>query len=216
MMAGNGIEKMYPEIPYSRDNPIDFNSKIFDRVGEDVKSSSQILCFVNDNPNHGFLNEMMWAHYAGNHYGVCLEIDSDKFIDENKEQLADYKLEVVTYGPHEQLCLWGESNTGKDEIIKLFVHKEYRNLFLRKSIYWEHENEKRLVIFDPSQKFLSIKQSLMAIYIGLFMPYSYRPSIDNLIDERQTKIYDLYYESNTIKICPRDKGDFRPLNGRDF
>ena len=209
--GGVGIEGMYPEI-YSPESHIDLQYKL----GDEIKSSCQILCFVNDHSNHGVLNEIMWAHYANNHRGVCLEIDSTKFIEENKDQLSDYVFEPVTYGLHEQLFFWAHSNLGKDDNIKAFVKKEYKNLFLRKSFYWEHENEKRLLIFDPLQRYLSIKDSLIGVYIGLFMPYSHRPSIDNLLDEQQTKIFDLVYQFNKIELWPREKNDFRPIIGRDL
>jgi len=209
--GGSGLNSLYPEI-YTPETHID----LLYRLGDEIKSSSQIICFVNDNPKQGILNEMMWAHYADNHRGVCLELDSVKFLDENKKQLTDYVFELVTYGSHEKPTFWTDENLGKDENIKSFIKKEYKKLFLRKSIYWEHENEKRLLIFDPLQKHLSIKKSLVGIYMGLSMPYSYRPSIDNLLDEHQTKIYDLVYQSNTIEPWHREKNDFRPIIGRSL
>ena len=96
------------------------------QLGDEIKSSCQIICFVNDQPKEGILNEMMWAHYADNHRGVCLEIDTDKFIGENKEPL-------------------------------------------------------------------------IGVHMGLFIPYSYRPSIDNLVDEQQTNVYDLVYQFSRIE-----------------
>jgi hypothetical protein len=207
--GGMGINELYPDV-YSLENHIDLQYKL----GDEIKSSCQILCFVNDNPQKGILNEMMWAHYADNHRGICLEIDSEKFIQENEEQLMEYAFEPVTYGAHAQLIFWGNRNLGKDDNIKSFVKKEYKQLFLRKSIYWEHENEKRLLIFNALQKYLSIKESLVGVYMGLSMPYSYRPSMDNLVNETHTKIYDLVYQSNTIEAWQRDKNDFRPVIGR--
>jgi hypothetical protein len=208
-LGGNGLDAMYPEL-YSDETHISFSYKL----GDEIKSSSQIICFVNDNPEKGILNEMMWAHYADNHRGVCLEIDSDKFIDENKKQLTDYVFEPVTYGSHEKPFFWADSNLGKEKNIEIFLKKEYKKLFLNKSIYWEHENERRLVIFDPLQKYLSINDSLIGIYTGLGLSKLYPtigPLIADLIDEKQTKIYNLVYQFNKIEAWPRNKNDFRPI-----
>jgi len=198
--GGMGIEELYPEI-YSRENHIDIQYKL----GDEIKSTCQIICFVNNNRGEGILNAMMWAQYAQNHRGLCLEIDQDKFIEENNAEFIDFFFETVTYGSHESLFFWADRNLTKDENIKAFVKKEYKKLFLHKSTYWERENEKRLLLFHPSQKYLSIKKSLTGVYIGLSMPYSYRPCIDNLIDEQQTIIYDLVYQLNKIEARPREK-----------
>lgn len=204
-------ENLYPE-SYSSDTHIDHQF----RLGSEIKDSSQIICFVNDGPEKGFLNEIMWAHYAQNHRGICLELDTDKFIDENHHHLGDYKFDSVFYGKLEAPYIRGNPTLKKEELISTFIRSNYKYLFFRKSKYWEHENEKRLVIFNRQQKYLSIKNALIGIYFGLSMPYSYRPSIDRYINETQTKIYDLYYESNIIKTMDREKNDLRPPITRRF
>lgn len=201
----------YPET-YSRETHIDHQY----RLGDDIKSSSQLICFVNDEPENGFLNEIMWAHYSDNHRGVCLELDSEDFFQENIEQLSDYVFEPVTYGQHERLSFSWEREMDKDQNIQRFIRARYRALFLRKSNYWERENEKRLIIFNKSQKYLSIRESLTGIYFGLQMNDYYRPSIDRFIDLEQTKLYNLYYESNMLKVMETKKGDYRPLITKAF
>jgi Protein of unknown function (DUF2971) len=201
----------YPET-YSHDTHIDHQYRLW----EDIKSSSQIICFVKDEPEKGFLNEIMWAHYSDNHRGVCLELDADILIQENKVQLTDYIFEPVTYGKHERLFFSWDSQLDKEQNIQRFIRTKYKDLFLRKSNYWERENEKRLIIFNNTKKYLTIKRSLTGIYFGLLMPISYRPSIDRFINQEQTKLYDLYYEDNMIKIMETKKNDFRPLITRKY
>ncbi|MES2761997.1 MAG: DUF2971 domain-containing protein [Bacteroidota bacterium] len=158
----------------------------------------------------------MWAHYSDNHKGVCLEIDGDVFLEENKEVLTDFIFESVTYGQHEKPFFGWEVELNKEQNIQKFVREAYKLLFLRKSIYWERENEDRLLIFSNIFKHLTIKKSLTGIYFGLQMPYSYKPSIDSCINENQTKLYNLYYENNKIKVAATEKGDNRPLITRQF
>ena len=194
------LEKSYPEDSF--------------KLGREIKEATQIMCFVNDEPMKGFLNEMMWAHYCNNHRGICIEIDTDIFIDENR--LSETIFEPVTYGPHKKPFIsWNRSLTKEENIISI-LKTHYKILFLRKSIYWEHENEKRLILFEKEHKYLSIRESLTGIYLGLFMPYSYRPAIDNFISKMPAKIYDLYYEDSLLKIIEREKLDFRPFISRKF
>lgn len=201
----------YPET-YSQKTHIDHQYKL----GNDIKKCCQIICFVKDEPVQGFSNEIMWAHYSDNHQGVCLEIDSDKFIRENNEQIADYIFEPVTYGQHQRLSFTWELEMDKEQNIQRFTRAKYKDLFLRKSKYWERENEKRLLIFSKAQMYLTIKESLTGIYFGLEMPYAYKPSIDILINDKQTKLYNLYYESGILKVMETEKGDNRPLITRSF
>jgi hypothetical protein len=211
--AGRNIDfgASYPET-YSSETHINHQYKL----GHEIKNSCQIICFVKDTPEQGYLNEIMWAHYADNHKGVCLEIDNEVFLDENKEVLTNFILESVTYGQHEKPSFGWDANLNKEQNIKKFAKEAYKLLFLRKSVYWERENEERLIVFSDVPKFLTIKKSLTGIYFGLQMPYSYRPSLDTLITEQQTKLFDLHYEDNKIKIVEREKGDHRQLITRSF
>jgi hypothetical protein len=185
-------------------------------LGDEIKSSSQIICFVKDEPEKGYLNEIMWAHYSNNHKGVCFELDAELFLLENKGQLSDSVFEPVTYGRIEKPFLGWELQMDKDRNIGRFVKARYRDLFLTKSTYWERENEQRLIIFERDQKFLSIKESLTGIYFGLQMVDYYRPAIDRFIDAGQTTLYNLYYEDHMLKVMETDKDDYRPLITKKF
>jgi len=211
--AGRNIDYQasYPDT-YSHTTHIDHQYKL----GDEIKGSCQILCFVKDNPLNGYLNEIMWAHYADNHKGVCLEIDVEIFLNDNAENMGDHRFEEVLYGGHDRLFFSWDRELTKEQNIDRFVKARYKDLFLKKSTYWERENEQRLVIFGGSQKYLSIKNSLTGLYFGLQIPNSYRPSIDSLIDEKQTTLFNLYYEGNTIKAMQTMKGDSRPFIIRKY
>jgi len=202
---------MYPET-YSQVNHIDHQYKF----GNDIKSSCQIICFVKDKPEKGFKNEIMWAHYADNHKGLCLELDAELFIEENKEYLTEYVFESVTYGQHEKPFIASDFELTKEQAIQKIVKACYKDLFLRKSDYWEKENEQRLLIFDKNQKYLSISESLTGLYFGLQMDDNYRPSVDRFVDEKQTHLFNLYYEKNKLKVMETDKNDFRLIITKKF
>ena len=201
----------YPET-YSYKTHIDHQYYL----GNDIKSCVQLICFVKDEPEKGFLNEIMWAHYADNHHGICLELDQEVFIQENKEQLDQHVFEPVAYGQHEKPYISWEKHLNKEENIGNIIKSHYKNLFLRKSKYWEHENEQRLIIFTKNQKYLKVEKSLTGIYLGLEICHQYLPSLIRNVNMQQTKLYDLYYEGNKIKNFERDIGDFRPLITEKF
>lgn len=204
-------EGWYPE-NYSEETHIDTTYNF----GNDIKSNVQIICFVKDKPEKGFLNEIMWAHYSDNHQGICLEIDRNIFIKENFEQLTESKFEPVSYGQHENPFIFGDHSLNKEENIKKIIEAKYKELFLRKSKYWKRENEERLIMFTNKQHYLSIENSLTGIYFGLDMCIHYLPSIIRLINKQQTKLFDLYFENNRIKIIERDFEELRPMITKKF
>lgn len=177
--------------------------------GNKIRENIQVICFVNNDDNKGAFNEMMWAHYASNHKGVCLEIDEDLFFEENQELLKGYKLENVQYGKHQQIAINYDRKMSPEYNIFKIIENQYRMLFLRKSFYWEHENEKRLLVYGKEHFYLGIKKSLTGIFLGLFFPYMYRPSIDALLSQLDVTIFDLVWNKNESQAIVREQGDYR-------
>jgi hypothetical protein len=181
------------------------------RLGDDIKKSAQLICFVKDRPSYGYFNEMMWAHYAENHRGICLELAVDVFIKENMNYLSEkeYWFESVNYIDKKKPKLHCEQGINKDEAIQNFIKTNYKTLFFTKSEYWKKENEKRLVVLEKKPRFFSIKKSLTGIYFGLTMPFELKPAIDRFINGDQTKEFELTF-LDSIGISERRIGDFRP------
>jgi hypothetical protein len=76
--AFGGTNVPYDEIykgHYNDDTHIDCMYKF----GEEIKGRIQVICFSGASEG-GWDNEMMWAHYADKHKGVCIEIDEDSLI----------------------------------------------------------------------------------------------------------------------------------------
>lgn len=65
-------------------------------------------------------------------------------------------------------------------------------------------------IYHYTKFITAIDNSLKGIYLGLYFPYSFRVAVDTYIKNDGTKIYDLYFEQNTIKHLNRKVGDFSP------
>ena len=121
-----------------------------------------------------YLNELMWAHYANNHKGVCIKYhfhnDMTKFADTSKNQIAYFR--DVKYTSNIDKYRKAESISLGDA-------------FFVKGKAWEYENELRLLSYDlnGSGKYASVdaKQSIAAVYFGLKCPKRTRAKIINIL-----------------------------------
>lgn len=133
------------------------NTKLEPRFDE---KGNRVLEPKHDNDPEEYLNELMWAHYAKNHTGICIKYhfhnDLTKFADKAKSQIAyfrdvEYTTDMDVYR--------------KNGAINL------RDAFFAKSKAWEYENELRLLVYAPngSGDYASIeaKDSVAAVYFGL-------------------------------------------------
>ena len=135
-----------------------------------IKEECSIICFTKNYMSHGVCEEgsnhpAMWAHYADNSNGVCIVLDQEVLIDNNKDFLADYfyKLEDVKYSvdcaPDNSI-----SKRGYDSVTEL-ISKEYRELFFKKHCDWSYEKETRFFIELP-RIYLNIKGAIKYIVLG--------------------------------------------------
>ena len=92
----------------------------------------------------GYHNNIMWAMYANNHNGCCIEFEID-----NK----DITPKGVKY--HDDIPM----NNNPDEN---FINQE---MFYRKTIPWKHENEWRVCLQNAARPTLKIR--IKNIYIGV-------------------------------------------------
>jgi Protein of unknown function (DUF2971) len=195
-------ESLYPELNLNADRNFAHFESMF-KLGEEIKSKIQAICFVYSDKYEGYENEMMWAQYAENHCGVCLEIDTDLFIKEN-DNIDIFKFQNVNYSTRkkDEWIHWNP-NMSKDENIMQHIQRDFEGLFLSKSHYWQKEFEKRLLILGDKYYFLTIKDSLTGIYCGLFTDSNYDIAIQQFIDTTKTKSYRVYFEENGLKRMER-------------
>jgi len=189
-------EELYPDSNYEAD-PVQAHFDRRYRFGEEIKSRIQSLCFVNSEQYEGFKNEMMWAQYAENHKGICLEIDTELFIKEN-DHIDIFKFQNMQYSHKNDEFVYWKREMSKNENIEQYINSNYEALFLSKSHYWEKEFEKRLLIKSDNYCHLSIKGSLTGIYYGLFTDLNYDVAIQQFIQPEMTKTYRVYFERNRL------------------
>jgi len=172
------------------------------QLGENIKSKLKAIWFVYTYQYNGYENKMMWAQYSENHCWLCLKIDTDLFLEEKKD-IDIFKFQDITYNPKKNnKCIHWDKNKTKDENIQ-HIEKDFGELFLSKSHYWDKEFEKRLLLLQDDFCYLKIKNSLTGIYYGLSTNHNYDAAIQHLIDHERTKTYRVYFESNKLKRMER-------------
>lgn len=161
-----------------------------------VKSENIDICIK------GYQFQKMWATYGQNNEGICLVIDFDKFKKENEEVINKYEIkdDSVIYKHYQFLSmpeqLYGTSpvnqkkltpKSDKEYLIEYlkkypdFVNKR----FFTKNIDWEGESEYRFLTFknDGEELFLSIKDSLVKVIVGINFSKYFLPALSQLISK---------------------------------
>ena len=141
-----------------------------------------------------YLNELMWAHYADSHKGVCIKYHFPNSIT----QLA---------GDHNSVICYFKDVTYSNKDISQYSYKEAINMydaFFLKGKQWEYENELRLLYFnlEGEEGFHSIeaKNCIEAIYFGL-----------KCSQENQDKIIEILKDTPHITINPQGEQTENPV-----
>lgn len=149
---------------------INANFEIMNEAQKIINEQCSTISFsknylVNDRCIRGTNHPAMWAHYANNSDGVCIVIDKNKFMTMNNKILKKYfhKFEDIEYS---------FKNSVEDSILitntnspEKFIQTNYKHLFFRKHIDWEHEGEHRLFLMGYTGKF-NIKGCIKYIVLG--------------------------------------------------
>ena len=156
--------------------------------------TTKVACFVKNDklptgddfrnkPKHEsdapeFLNELMWAHYADSHKGVCIKYRFPNTMTKHPkcgENVLAY-FRDVRYSDDVY-------DTGKDGNITM------QDAFFLKSKAWEYENELRYLYFDHEGKTdyaqVDIPNCVTAVYFGLKCPEEERRFIMKLLEGKK-------------------------------
>ena len=107
----------------------------------------------------------MWSHYADNSNGVCLVLDKNVLIENNQKLLSGrfFKFENIEYNIN---CAPKHGIEYKHyEDASDFVHNNYRELFFKKHIDWQYEDEERFLVESP-EMYLDINGAIKFVVLG--------------------------------------------------
>jgi len=167
-----------------------------------------LICFSQDdekNDRSGWKRPSMWAHYADNHQGVCLEFDFDETILKKYGEPAaiEYIHDLPTIKP---FCECPSGN--EDEWIRNIIEKYIDDLkpisFFKKLSDWSVEKEYRIIKkrSDSMDYYLPIKDSLSAVYLGFKASVGGKDSckaniLQNLLEGQNILLY--IFDDETIE-----------------
>ena len=134
-----------------------FNKIFWDEVGK-YKQISLLHDYIDG--TKGYASPMMWGHYAQKGKGVCFEIDSEK-IKFPPNECIHKEVEYTTEVPI--INLTDGVDLHNKELINKYIDEHIDDIFFKKHIHWEHENEYRII--SQSLDFLDIRDAITCVYI---------------------------------------------------
>ncbi|AOY55025.1 DUF2971 domain-containing protein [Clostridium perfringens] len=164
--------------------------KAINRILDEEYQKFLICSFTRSNNNL-----LMWAHYANNHKGFCVEYDlSYKKEFESIEKLIFPVIYSINRKDiFKNLISYYENLKPED------IWTVYRDGILRKSYHWMYENEWRLIIngeHGKSIKFYPIK----SIYFGCKMNDFDKKDIYEKLKGRNIEFYQAMIENDKYDI----------------
>lgn len=180
--------------------------KRLESIGKSIKLREwKVLCLSKNHPNvepgidiplyWGSCRPGMWAHYAENHRGMCLEFDGNRLDQEIRKTVSETSAESevrcgdVAYDDNKiidqwtpQLDLDNIAQAADAEIqasLREYFKRNYQDVFLTKAKDWESEYEFRWLVHTEkdSQIFVPIKDALVGVFVGVDFPKAYYPSL---------------------------------------
>lgn len=131
---------------------------------------------------------LMWAHYADEHKGFCIEYD---MIDKSE---GEFEFVSVDYDVTERFKIFADTDIDK-------LRREASRL---KANQWKYEQECRL-IYKEGNKAYSEPYLISSIIFGLRMPDSYRQAIRRILcDRSEIKFKEVCMGSQIFQLVVRD------------
>ncbi len=188
-------------------------------LAKNVQNETNVLCFSVDRNieveniptlTKGYNLQRMWAQYGGNHTGICLEIDYDEFINENKKKIDEFEIidDFVSYDYYNfqnlPRPLFGQAKPYRTSIENLCTDKAHWNTlksnsdfvkkrFFTKNLDWQGESEYRFLTFKniDIDRYLSIENSLTKIIFGVNASRHYLPAVIDKVEKENVYYLDL-------------------------
>ena len=140
------------------------------------------------NDKDEFLNELMWAHYADSHKGICIQYNLPDYMSKLRNENGS----IVSYFNDVKYS---------DEDLGSYSNKDAissEDAFFLKGKKWEYENELRFLRFDLNGKgeheTIKIPNCIEAIYFGLECSEKDKETIINIMESKNLKKSVEFYQ----------------------
>ncbi len=169
-------------------------------IKKNFQQNIAVTCFSEKNNSI-----LMWAHYADNNKGFCVEYDYEEIIINKNEQflpvIYDQTIKDVSdYFPYSKTTT--DSNIFTHVMIALS-----RICVLSKSSEWEYENEWRLYRINANEngKDTGIKKEApipKAIYLGARISLENKEKILNICKEQKIRVFQMIIKEDEYQMFP--------------
>jgi hypothetical protein len=175
-----------------------------DRITKELRQDCKMICFSMDSsPYFGYELSRMWALYGDNHKGVCVKINREKFVIENRNKVEDTLFKKVNYFHldvnkpiiHKQIDLAVLRRVGKRAYLRDHFRPEHMDyLFFTKNKEWESEQEFRLVYLSDNKEpeYCTLRTCIDSVILGVDFNSNYLPAVRACCPE--IDIYKLRYK----------------------
>ena len=203
----NQLFQFDPENWTYPDNDIHKYFELKTQLNHIVRENARMICFSFDEAPtwlsvYGYRSSTMWAHYGDKHKGVCVVLDRNKFVKENRARidlLGKVKYTKELKKPEINLA---SINVITEKTVQNVVRELRQVIFFSKLKDWRYENEYRVVNYkNPTVEFCSIKDSLVGIILGMRVNDNYLPTILRLVNKNVTISKAIFHNKYILKEC---------------
>lgn len=171
-------------------------TKYYLQVIRNLISKLRVTCF-----SKSFSNTLMWAHYANNHQGYCLEFT----YPDDQDTIFKYMSEVqyTSAYPYLNLPSFTDFNDIKDITENLF-NEMISKLVLTKEDIWSYEEECRIVLTDEiGEKIQNIDKNIIVYPIEAITAIYYGCNCDDISINKILKEFQSQTKVNHFKLVRR-------------
>ena len=152
----------------------------------------------NESDKEEYLSELMWAHYADSHNGICIKY---KFPSDVTSSGSDDKNYVAYFKDVEytsDLKKYSQQNSINT-----------KDAFFAKGEAWKYENELRFLYYNPTNRdshiSLPISNCIEAVYFGLKCSDMDKQTIKNILKDRKCISYKCQRIDNKTEEIKEEK-----------
>jgi hypothetical protein len=160
----------------------------------------------------------MWALYGDGHRGVCFILDRNALSDQIESQLLGRGVVYagpVTYTnfqddlPAFELDYRDVLESSLEEVLRAKIARHHRTYFFTKAEDWSSEIEWRWVACGSDNRpvYVSLRDSLRAIVLGVDFPHVYEPAVVPFGKRYGVPIARMHWRNGTPIVLP---GPYEP------
>ena len=151
----------------------------------------------NKSDQEEYLNELMWAHYADSHNGICIKykFPSDVTTGDGTKNYVTYFKDVEYTSNLKKYAKQNSINT--------------KDAFFAKGKSWKYENELRFLYYNPTNSdshiSLPISNCIEAIYFGVKCSDKDKQTVKNILKDRKCISYKYQLIGNKTEEIKEEK-----------